>query len=85
MAWESVLSKDQEMTRPTAVNTRMNPRLFATAVEKFGNLDIVFANAVGKTCLASFEQVLMANLTGVFFTIPAPAPKTEQNVSRWQL
>lgn len=84
MAWESVLSKDQEMTRPTAVNMRMNPRLFATAVEKFGNLDIVFANVVGKTSLATFEQVLMTNLTGVFFTIEAPAPQTEQKVSWWQ-
>jgi len=85
MAWERVLSKDQEMTRPTAVNTRMNPRLFATAVEKFGNLDIGFANALGKTSLATFEQVLMTNLTGVFFTIQAAAPQTEQNVSRSQL
>jgi NAD(P)-dependent dehydrogenase (short-subunit alcohol dehydrogenase family) len=60
----------------------MNPRLFATAVEKFGNLDIVFANAgiatatpAGKTPLATFEQVLKTNLTGAFFTIPAAAPK----------
>ena len=84
MAWESVLSKDQEMTRPTAVNMRMNPRLFATAVEKFGNLDIGFANAPGKTSLATFEQVLRTNLTGVSFTIQAAAPETEQQVPRRQ-
>ena len=81
-------SKDVD---PTAVNTKMNPRLVATAVEKFGNLDIVCANAgiiaatpVEKTSLATFEQVLKTNLTGAFFTIPAVAPQTEQQVPRWQ-
>ena len=69
----------------------MNPGLFATAVEKFGTLAIVFANAgiiaatrVEKTSLATFEQALKTNLTGAFFTIPAVAPQTEQQVPRWQ-
>src|SRR5579872_7202558 len=44
------------------------------AAEKFGKLDIVFANAgipgntpVGGTTLAAFEQVIRTNLTSVFF------------------
>src|ERR1700756_4030614 len=43
-------------------------------VEKFGKLDIVFANAgipggtpVGGTKLEAFEQVIRTNLTAVFF------------------
>jgi NAD(P)-dependent dehydrogenase (short-subunit alcohol dehydrogenase family) len=47
-------------------------------VEKFGKLDIVFANAgiaggtpVGGTKLEAFEQVLRTNVTAVFFTVQA--------------
>jgi NAD(P)-dependent dehydrogenase (short-subunit alcohol dehydrogenase family) len=65
--------------------------LFATAVEKYGDRDIVFANAgiattalAGETSLATFEQVLRTNLTGVSFTIQAAAPETEQQVPRRQ-
>src|SRR5271170_6187219 len=46
----------------------------AKAVEKFGNLDIVFANAgiggstpIGGTTLETFENVIKTNLTAVFF------------------
>jgi NAD(P)-dependent dehydrogenase (short-subunit alcohol dehydrogenase family) len=53
----------------------------AKAVEKFGKLDIVFANAgisastpVGGTSLATFESVLRTNITAVFFTVQAAAP-----------
>src|SRR5258708_12587451 len=51
------------------------------AVEKFGKLDIVFANAgisastpVGGTSLETFESVLKTNITAVFFTVQAAAP-----------
>jgi NAD(P)-dependent dehydrogenase (short-subunit alcohol dehydrogenase family) len=51
------------------------------AVEKFGKLDTVFANAgipgntpLGKTTLAAFEQVIRTNLTSVFFTVQAALP-----------
>src|ERR1700749_458116 len=47
-------------------------------VEKFGKLDIVFANAgipgstpVGGTKLEAFEQVLRTNIPAVFFTVQA--------------
>jgi NAD(P)-dependent dehydrogenase (short-subunit alcohol dehydrogenase family) len=51
------------------------------AAEKFGKLDIVFANAgipgntpVGSTTLAAFEAVIRTNLTSVFFTVQAAVP-----------
>jgi len=65
--------------------------LFATAVEKFGNRDIVPAKPgiataaiAGKTSLATFAQVLKTNLMGVSFTMQAAAPETEQQVARRQ-
>ncbi len=60
---------------------RTFPRLEAAikkGVEKFGKLDIVFANAgiaggtpVGGTRLEAFEQVIRTNVTAVFFTVQA--------------
>ena len=48
------------------------------AVNKFGNLDVLFANAgvagatpVGGTTIAEFERVIRTNLTAVFFTVQA--------------
>jgi NAD(P)-dependent dehydrogenase (short-subunit alcohol dehydrogenase family) len=47
-------------------------------VDRFGKLDIVFANAgipgqtpVGGTTLAAFENVIRTNITSVFFTVQA--------------
>ena len=58
------------------------------AAEKFGKLDIVFANAgipgntpVGNTTLAAFEQVIRTNLTSVFFTVQAALPYLNDNAS----
>ncbi|MBR0829591.1 SDR family oxidoreductase [Bradyrhizobium manausense] len=60
----------------------------ARAVEKFGKLDIVFANAgiagntpVGGTALAAFEQVLRTNVTAVFFTVQAASPHLNDGAS----
>ncbi|WP_139999305.1 SDR family NAD(P)-dependent oxidoreductase [Paenibacillus paridis] len=53
----------------------------AAAVEKFGGLDVVFANAgisghtpTGGTELTVFENILKINVTGVFFTVQAALP-----------
>jgi len=58
------------------------------AAEKFGKIDIVFANAgipgltpVGKTALEAFEQVIRTNLTSVFFTVQAALPYLNDNAS----
>lgn len=58
------------------------------AAEKFGKLDIVFANAgipgntpVGKTTLEAFELVIRTNLTSVFFTVQAALPYLNDNAS----
>ena len=60
----------------------------AKAVEKFGKLDIVFANAgisasnpVGGTALGTFETVLKINITAVFFTVQAAAPHLSDGAS----
>src|SRR5947207_3577002 len=57
-------------------------------VEKFGKLDIVFANAgipgatpVGGTALAAFEQVIKTNLTAVFFTVQSALPYLNDGAS----
>src|ERR1700743_2352518 len=58
------------------------------AAEKFGKLDIVFANAgipgntpVGATTLAAFEAVIQTNLTSVFFTVQAAVPYLNDGAS----
>lgn len=60
----------------------------ARAVERFGKLDIVFANAgipgatpLGGTSLAAFEQVIRTNLTAVFFTVQAALPYLNDGAS----
>jgi len=57
-------------------------------VEKFGKLDIVFANAgipggtpVGGTKVEAFEQVLRTNITAVFFTVQAAVAHMNDNGS----
>ncbi|WP_246701562.1 SDR family oxidoreductase [Rhodopseudomonas sp. BR0G17] len=60
----------------------------ARAAERFGKLDIVFANAgipgatpLGGTSLAAFEQVIRTNLTAVFFTVQAALPYLNDGAS----
>ena len=58
------------------------------AVEKFGKLDIVFANAgipgntpIGTTTLEAFETVIRTNITSVFFTVQSAAPHLKDGAS----
>jgi NAD(P)-dependent dehydrogenase (short-subunit alcohol dehydrogenase family) len=55
---------------------------FATAGERLGPLDVLFANAgiaevspLGRTSLEAFERVIRTNLTAVFFTVQAAVPQ----------
>ena len=57
-------------------------------VEKFGKLDVVFANAgipgatpLGSTMLETFEKVVRTNLTSVFFTVQAAVPHLNAGAS----
>src|SRR5579872_2061248 len=56
--------------------------------EKFGKLDILFANAgipgntpLGSTTQQVFEKVISTNLTGVFFTVQSALPFINDNAS----
>jgi NAD(P)-dependent dehydrogenase (short-subunit alcohol dehydrogenase family) len=58
------------------------------AAEKFGKLDILFANAgisgdtlLGATSLETFEKVLRTNITSVFFTVQSALPYLNDNAS----
>jgi NAD(P)-dependent dehydrogenase (short-subunit alcohol dehydrogenase family) len=58
------------------------------AAEKFGKLDIVFANAgvpgdtpLGATSLETFEKVLRINITAVFFTVQSALPYLNDGAS----
>jgi NAD(P)-dependent dehydrogenase (short-subunit alcohol dehydrogenase family) len=64
-----------------ATDVAATEQAVAKAVEKFGKLDIVFANAgigantpIGGTTLETFESVLKTNITAVFFTVQAVVP-----------
>jgi NAD(P)-dependent dehydrogenase (short-subunit alcohol dehydrogenase family) len=63
-------------------------RAVAAAAEKFGKLNIVFANAgigrptpVGQTSQAAFDEIIRTNLTAVFFTVQAAATHLNEGAS----
>jgi NAD(P)-dependent dehydrogenase (short-subunit alcohol dehydrogenase family) len=71
-----------------ATDVAATEKAVAKAVEKFGKLDIVFANAgisantpVGGTALDTFEAVLKTNITAVFFTVQAAVPHLNDGAS----
>jgi NAD(P)-dependent dehydrogenase (short-subunit alcohol dehydrogenase family) len=60
----------------------------AKAADRFGKLDILFANAgipgqtpAGSASLEIFEQVIRTNLTSVFFTVQAALPHLNDGAS----
>ncbi len=63
-------------------------RAVSRAVEAFGKLDVVFANAgvggatpLGETSVEAFESILKTNLTGTFFTVQAALPDLSEKAS----
>jgi NAD(P)-dependent dehydrogenase (short-subunit alcohol dehydrogenase family) len=63
-------------------------RAVATTAERFGKIDVVFANAgvggaspLGQTSLATFEQIIRTNLTAAFFTVQAALPQLNDRAS----
>lgn len=72
----NALAMQADVTDHTAVE-----RVISSAVDRFGKLDIVFANAgtaqytpLGATTVDTFEQVLQVNVTSTFFLIQACLP-----------
>lgn len=63
-------------------------RAIAATVERFGNLDVIFANAgtghftpVGGTTVETFEEVLRVNVTSTFFIVQACLPYMNNGAS----
>src|SRR6202049_918662 len=71
-----------------ATDVAATEKAVAKAVEKFGKLDIVFANAgipgntpIGGTTLEAFESGIRTNITAVVFTVQAAAPHLNDGAS----
>ncbi len=69
----NALAVEADVTDPQALE-----RAVATAIKRFGRLDIVFANAgigattpLGQTTFEAFNRIVQTNLTSVFFTVQA--------------
>ncbi len=82
------LGPDTLVLQADASDVAATERAFASAAERFGRLDIVFANAgiggrtpLGSTALAAFEDVLRSNVTAVFFTVQAALPYLNDGAS----
>jgi len=67
--------------RGDITDSKSRKSIFKQVAEKFGKLDIVFANAgipgstpAGSTSEELFEQVISTNLTSVFFTVQDALP-----------
>src|SRR3954464_7492365 len=71
-----------------ATDIAATEKAIAQAVEKFGKLDIIFANAgiaggtpLGAATLETFEKVIRTNITAVFFTVQAAVPHLNDGAS----
>jgi NAD(P)-dependent dehydrogenase (short-subunit alcohol dehydrogenase family) len=69
-------------------DTAATEAAISRAAEKFGKLDILFANAgipgntpLGATTLEAFERVLKTNVSAVFFTVQAALPHLNDGAS----
>ncbi|WP_341894087.1 SDR family oxidoreductase [Ferrovibrio terrae] len=82
------LGSDAMALQADATDIAATEQAVAAAVQAFGKLDIVFANAgipgstpIGGSRLEVFEQILRTNITGVFFTVQAAAPHLNDGAS----
>jgi NAD(P)-dependent dehydrogenase (short-subunit alcohol dehydrogenase family) len=82
------LGSDAIALQADATDIAATEQAVAAAVQAFGKLDIVFANAgipgstpIGGSRLEVFEQILRTNITGVFFTVQAAAPHLNDGAS----
>jgi len=78
-----VLALQADLDDPAALDVVMQ-----SVSEKFGHLDILFANAgisgptpLGSTTREAFEAILRTNITGVFFTVQAALPLMKEGAS----
>ena len=77
--------------RPVAGDTRKETdraRLFTAVGERFGRVDVLFANAgigrfsaLGETNEALFDEVMDTNFKGLFFTLQAALPLLSEGAS----
>ncbi len=79
----NALALEADVTDPNALD-----RAVAATIERFGKLDIVFANAgiaavtpLGQTTFEAFNRILQTNLTAVFFTVQAAAAHLKAGAS----
>jgi len=82
------LGSDVLAIRADVTDVESLEQAVATTAERFGELDVVFANAgiaepspLGQTSLETFEQVIRTNLTAVFFTVQAALPHLRDGAS----
>ena len=74
--------------RADVTDSAARGKLFDAIGERFGSLDVVFANAgiagptpLGSTTEEQFERILKINVTGVFFTIQSALPYLREGAS----
>jgi NAD(P)-dependent dehydrogenase (short-subunit alcohol dehydrogenase family) len=79
----NVLAVEADVTDQTACEATVS-----TAIERFGRLDIVFANAgvlaatpAGQTAGEAFHDILRTNVTAAFLTVQAALPHLNQGAS----
>ena len=83
-----MLGADVLAIQADVTDVESTERAVATTAERFGKLDVVFANAgvtelspLGRTSLEAFEQIIRTNLTAVFFTVQAALPHLHDRAS----
>jgi NAD(P)-dependent dehydrogenase (short-subunit alcohol dehydrogenase family) len=83
-----MLGGDVVAIQADVTDVEATERAVAMTAERFGKLDVVFANAgigglspLGRTSLEAFEEIIRTNLTAVFFTVQAALPYLRDGAS----